>query len=54
MRSNLDGRALPALYGLPNVEITVLNLERHEYDESNLRVAREVRLVLFASSSDLG
>jgi len=31
-------RALPTLYGAPNVEITVVNLGRDEFDESNLRI----------------
>lgn len=31
-------RALPALYGLRNVEITIVNLGSQEFDESNLKV----------------
>jgi len=31
-------RALPALYGLPNVEITILNLDRRERADQNLAV----------------
>ena len=31
-------RALPALYGLPNVEITILNLDRRERTDQNLAV----------------
>ena len=31
-------RALPTLYGLPNVEIIVCNLDKDEFDEANLKV----------------